>query len=432
MNRQRPRPAARPGPRRLPRGWVVPALVATLMLLMAAAVAIRVSSFGAATDVYSGQIHRFHPRLPAALPDDTALPATVRRARTLDELLALPPGKLADVDIAESNLLCAIGLPGAEGLDIDRCLATLDQWAARVAFETHRHFYRLTDPRYAQEYHHSEAYMRTSMLLQVLEQDLGVKYNMAAKDDFSFKDSSVAFLHGMIPAAGRTVADTPGGTCSSMPVMFVAVGRRLGYPLRLVTAKAHVFARWDGLDHANPAWRERFNIEGTGGYFDSYPDDHYKTWPFPVTDAEVKANGWLQSLTAAEELAMFLASRGHSGLDNGQPAFAARCYENAYRYDPGRPCYRHWFLEAAAKCNYKPGTPALARLLAEKMRPGALAGPEQISAEQEAEARRRWLGGQRGSVRVPGLPENLPLDGPPRPAGPSPYPVPMPLTPSRP
>jgi len=50
-----------------------------------------------------------------------------RKARDLDALLNLPPYQLADVDIAEMNLLCAAGLPGAKGLDIDHCLATLDR-----------------------------------------------------------------------------------------------------------------------------------------------------------------------------------------------------------------------------------------------------------------------------------------------------------------
>jgi len=41
------------------------------------------------------------------------------------------------------NLLCAAGLPGAQTLDIDRCLATRDGWAARVKSETDRHLYKM-------------------------------------------------------------------------------------------------------------------------------------------------------------------------------------------------------------------------------------------------------------------------------------------------
>ncbi len=41
-----------------------------------------------------------------------------------------------------------------------------------------------------------------------------------------------------------------------MPVLYVAIGRRLGYPLELVTTKGHVFACWEDSN-------DRFNIEGT-------------------------------------------------------------------------------------------------------------------------------------------------------------------------
>jgi hypothetical protein len=293
-------------------------------------------------------------------------PKYTRKAQTLNDLLDLPVEQLADVDIAEMNLLCAVGLPGAEKLDIDHALATLDQWAQRVKFETERHLYRAHDPKWADHYRHSEAYLRAEFLVQVLYEDLGVRYNLAAKNNFDFDDSRVAFLHGMIPAKGQTVADTQGGTCVSMPVMITAVGRRLGYPLKLVTTNGHVFVRWDGQNHANPAWRERFNMEVTNG-FSSFPDDYYKTWPFKLTEAQVKANRYLVSLTPAEEFAEFLAARGHCGLDNGQIAFAARSYENAYRYDTTRPAYRAWFLDAAMKSGYRPATPALAQMLAERI-----------------------------------------------------------------
>lgn len=247
-------------------------------------------------------------------------PKYTRKAQTLNDLLDLPVEQLADVDIAEMNVLCASGLPGSENLDIDHALVTLDQWAQRVKFEAERHLYRAHDPKWADHYRQSEAYLRAEFLLQVLQQDLGVKYDMTAKDNFDFSDARLAFLHGMIPAKGETVADTTGGTCALMPVIYVALGRRLGYPLKLVTTSGHIFVRWDG--------------------FSGLPDDYYKTWPFKLTDAQVRANRHLVSLTPAEEFAEFLAARGHCGLDNGQIAFAASCYENAYRYDTTRPACR--------------------------------------------------------------------------------------------
>jgi tetratricopeptide (TPR) repeat protein len=359
------------------------------------------------------------------LPSAVRPAKVVRSAKTLDDLLKIPADRLGDVDIAEINLLCATGLPGAEKLDIDHALATLDDWAKRVKFETDRHLYRVTDPRYAEHYRHSEAYLRAEMLLQALQVDLGVKYDLAARYNFSFKDSRVAFIHGMIPVPGQPLTDTPGGTCASMPVMYVAVGRRLGYPLKLVTTKGHVFVRWDGKDHFNPAWRERFNIEGSGDGFSSFDDAHYKTWPFKLTDKEVKANRYLVSLTPTEEFAEFLAARGHCGSDNGQPAFAARCYENAYGYDPSRPCYRAWFGDAALLSGYRPHIPVLASLLARRRQPSVL-DPESIVANQQAAARREWLRTHPGDPTVGGLPNGIPAGVPPTPIGPR---QPQPTTP---
>ena len=45
------------------------------------------------------------------------------------ELIALPEEELTKVDIAVMNLLSAEGLPGAENLNVKRCLVLLDQWA---------------------------------------------------------------------------------------------------------------------------------------------------------------------------------------------------------------------------------------------------------------------------------------------------------------
>ena len=60
--------------------------------------------------------------------DTSCLPESPRPmgARFLDSLLALSPEELCRTDIAEMNLLCATGLPGAANLSVGRCLATLD------------------------------------------------------------------------------------------------------------------------------------------------------------------------------------------------------------------------------------------------------------------------------------------------------------------
>ncbi len=200
-------------------------------------------------------------------------------------------------DLALVNLRCAEGLPGSENLDIQSCLATLNQWTQRVRFETERHLYRAHDPKFAKHYRNSEAYLRASMMIQVLQEDLGVKYNMERVRDIDFTKSQDLFIHGMI-------GHDNGGTCVSMPVLYTAIARRLGYPIFLTTAKAHVFCRWDD-------GKERFNIEGSGNGFSAFDDEHYMKWPKPISPEEVEAGYYLKSLSPGEELAVFLSARGH-------------------------------------------------------------------------------------------------------------------------
>ncbi len=242
--------------------------------------------------------------------------SVAKNARSLDRLLAMTSDQLATVDIAEMNLLCATGLPGAEDMDIDRCLAKLDQWAGRVKVVTERHLYRLTDPRYkdhAEHYKHSEARFRAEWLMSVLQEDIGLHYHAglvrAGEPAPEPKSSKEHFIHGLMDNDDPRKAF--GGNCVSLPVAYAAVGRRLGYPVSLVCSKEHVFCRWEGADHPNVEWRDRFNFDGSGKGFSIDPDEFYLSWPRKSTPEQVELCDWLKSLTPEQELATFIAHRGH-------------------------------------------------------------------------------------------------------------------------
>ena len=251
---------------------------------------------------------------------------TLRAPATLADLIALEPARLARCDVALMNLLCAQGLRGAENLNVADCLAALDQWAGRVRFETERHLYRFRQT--PGEYDHSEAKFRMLMLGMSLQNDFRISYNPERirpagefePNDAFFGDSRDVFLHGLL-------TDRRMGTCSSLPVLYVAVGRRLGYPLKLVETKAHVFVRWEDA-------RERFNIEASGRGVGWYDDEHFKRRPIPVTDEEIAACGFLKSLTAQQELGMFLSIRGHCLMAMGEAAEAVAAHEQALRLQP--------------------------------------------------------------------------------------------------
>lgn len=239
-----------------------------------------------------------------------------KHARSLEQLLAMGPDQLAKVDIAEMNLLCAAGLPGSEGMDIDKCLAKLDQWAARVKEVTERHLYRLTDPRYkehAEHFKHSEARFRAEWLMSTLQDDIGLHYHAGFappdKPAQPPKTSKEHFIHGLMDNDDPHKAF--GGNCVSLPVAYIAVGRRLGYPVKLVCSKEHTFCRWEGGDHPNAKWRDRFNFDGAGNGFSIDPDEFYLSWPRKSTPEQVELCDWLKSLTPWQELAIFVAHRGH-------------------------------------------------------------------------------------------------------------------------
>jgi hypothetical protein len=251
---------------------------------------------------------------------------------TFAELMALDAVGLEGLDIARLNLLCAEGLPGAEVLDVEASLATLDAMAGRVGAETQRHAYRFQqDPA---EYEGSEGFFRMLMMAVVLAEDFGVRYNpakgmnaaQAYTGDGFFADSRDVFLNGL-------TGERRLGTCSSLPVLHVAVGRRLGYPLKLVATKGHLFVRWEDE-------RERFNVEVTGQGLNRFEDDYYRRWPVAVTEAEVRSEGYLKSMTPTEELAAFLCIRGLCWQEAGNAQLAAESFCAAARLAPGVRSYQ--------------------------------------------------------------------------------------------
>lgn len=252
--------------------------------------------------------------------------------KSLEELLALPDSQLENCDIALMDLLCAQGLSGAEGLNISNCLPVLDQWAEHIRAETSRNFHRYRDN--PADFYNSEGYFRMLMMAVVMYEDFGIRYNpnritlpgKVDPNDSFFANSQDIFLNGLIE--GQRM-----GTCSSMPVLYIAIGRRLGYPLKLVTTKAHLFVRWDSA-------ADYFDVEATGKGMNRYDDEHFKQWPFPVSEAEIRTEGFLKSLTASEELAVFLSLRGNCLKESGRLKEVAECYANASRLAPTWNAYR--------------------------------------------------------------------------------------------
>lgn len=211
--------------------------------------------------------------------------------QTLSELNELPVADLSRVDIGRANLLCAIRLVGSEDLNVALCLSRLDEIAEAVAIAT-----RWLQKRFRErpkQFNNSRAYFRMMVLVTVLQRDFGITYDVDwFENPPDFTDSKHVFIHGLL--MGR------GGTCSSLPVLYAAVGRRLGYPLKLVSSVSHLFLRWDDRQKGTC-----FNIEATARGLVSHPDEHYRNWPNPMRPEDRAGKYYLHSYTPQQELACF-------------------------------------------------------------------------------------------------------------------------------
>ena len=143
-------------------------------------------------------------------PVQGGLSESVRR------LCGLSDVELATRDIGELNLLVASGLPGAEDLDIGKCIEKLDTWAKLVRLNTDHWWPNFM--RSPEEYEHSPGKFRMMCLVTMLQRYLGVRYYLPFNEgEYDGTDSRNLFIHGLLSGHG--------GTCVTMPILYVAVGR---------------------------------------------------------------------------------------------------------------------------------------------------------------------------------------------------------------
>ena len=213
------------------------------------------------------------------------------------------------------------------------CLKTLDLWASKVRFDVERHYYRFRQN--PAEFHNSEGEYCMMVLITVLQQDFGVHYHKDRDRQRGLQECQGPFhpRHDRQPER-RHVRIHAGALYGG--------GAAVGLAGQARSRQGSRFCRWESE-------KERFNIEGSGQGFSRQEDGYYRKWPLPISDNEIKAGLYLKSLTPQEELASFLASRGHCLLDNGRTAEAQVAYALAHQLRRNRgsipACWRKRHLE---------------------------------------------------------------------------------------
>ncbi len=111
----------------------------------------------------------------------------------------------------------------------------------------------------------------------------------------------------------------------------IAVGRRLGYPLKLVLVPNHTFYRWDDV----------FNYQHTAAGGDIRSDESYHEWPVKWTHEDFAMNKrtktWLHSMTPRQETSKYLCNRAILLTGSGRCDEALQAIDAARRFNPNNP-----------------------------------------------------------------------------------------------
>lgn len=141
----------------------------------------------------------------------------------------------------------------------------------------------------------------------------------------------------------------------------MAVAQRLGYPVSLAAATGHLYVRYEDGD-------EHLNVEATSLGYNSYPDEHYRNWPYPTDDAEALHYGLLRPKSKAEMLGAFLIIRAQTLISAKCFAEAADTWEQAARFQPPTPTLTHLVTTARARVAHEKAADRWDELLDEVQR----------------------------------------------------------------
>ena len=268
-----------------------------------------------------------------------------------------PGGQLDSADLVELNFTVARGIPSLQALDIARYCRIVDGWTerfARVLPDMEARFLQTPG-----KWKNDIRFFRVGMLAGFLGHEIGLRYKDEQKQARSvrYTNPSDLFLNGLI--------DSGEGTCASMPVLHVAISRRLGWPVSLVAVKSHFLSRYEDEEVYH-------NIEATDthpGSFASDPDEAYIK-RFKLPQKALSSGSDLRKLTMREMLGIFVSFRARHFADVGELGRADEDYALARVLAPK---HRQTYLSALG-----PMLQRGARLFEQ----GELGHPDSLAAER--------------------------------------------------
>jgi hypothetical protein len=268
-------------------------------------------------------------------PPVAPLPVASKAREAFGMLIGKSPDEISQIDLATLSLSCLGGLPDTDGIDLDQARDRIDKLAALVKSKTAA---AVTANQNGNPNFRDNPQFRALMLVGTLQDDFNYAHETFQTsaiprppvDDQGKTRPEDMFFHGG--------ADETDGTAINNPILFVAVGQRLGYPLKLVAASGHLFARWDD-------GKTRFNIEENPHVMYARSDDYFRRM-IPTSDADVQKGHFFESLTPVQAFAVILQARGNCLQRLGRAAEADEAYAAAHRFAPDVPLYSEFLYSS--------------------------------------------------------------------------------------
>jgi len=240
---------------------------------------------------------------------------------TLDALRMMTSEELEQVDVIRMNLIVAKGLvPDLDIPVMERVAALVTRHVAREIVLNRSYF--ASNP---EKFDHSEEKWLAVVLWDILQNDFGVGYLAEPWINLDHGNPDHKFVHGLLKGGG--------GTCCTLPILYMGIGRRLGMPLRAAASPQHTYCRWEFPDgrHMNI---EVSNLQ-KGVYFPT-DEEVYSSDPPP---RPWYTEGLYRSLNATELLGHFLSLRAEVHIATRHLRHAMVDLSNALLCHPGRSSF---------------------------------------------------------------------------------------------
>lgn len=216
----------------------------------------------------------------------------------IDEILALPEDK---IDIGLAALILAKEIHPY--VDVRAYSARIDEMVEKARVLTKGS----QDPNY-----------RVRALNTYLYKIEGIKYDLS---DPTAEKPQNRHLNGIL--------DTKKGSCVTMPLLYLAIAQRLGYPVYPVVVPQHIFLRY-----IDPRFKMQ-NIEATGGGGYS-PDEEYAE-VLKISKKGIESGAYLRTLTYREFLAALITDDAVYWAQQGMHKRAISYLKKCVKVNPKSP-----------------------------------------------------------------------------------------------